>query len=90
MEFDKIHPATSVVNRILNAVEELNAMAPQRMVRPQQPPVVPPTTEEQGQALDQKLQQPIGEMPPADDPQASQAARGVLSGETSLQGLIDG
>lgn len=88
MQFDQIHPATSVLNRIMNLRDELRASRPAKapQAAPQaaaqastQDPLVPDTAIE-GQALDAALQQPAqgASGPVADDMLAGAVADAVI------------
>lgn len=98
IRFPRMHIATSVVNRILNAADELETAADRRNPpataafrrEPPVPAVPDPTIE--GAELDAALRQPPGDMPPLERDPASPTANAiepVLHGGTSLDGLLD-
>lgn len=84
IRFPKMHIATSVVNRILNAADDLEP--PRAAPVPHAPAVPDPTAE--GAAIDRALASPPGPVPPID--QAPGAARELLTGGTALDGIIEG
>lgn len=71
IRFPKHHIATSVVNRILNIADEVEARAPSMPSTPE--PI------QQGQALDAALAQPTPDMPPMGNPDPSQVAGDIVS-----------
>lgn len=83
IRFPKHHIATSVINRIMNVADELeaDAMGRSALVNPSAPPVGGNVLE-QGAALDQALQAPPGETPgleAAPDAGASVAGKPLLA-----------
>jgi len=67
IRFPRLHIAESVVNRILNAADELETRAEARQAAPfaHVPPVPDPSM--QGAALDAALATPPADMPPVSD-----------------------
>lgn len=58
LRFPKMHIADSVVNRILNASDEIEVA-----VAPAMPPSIPADPAEQGAVIDEALQTPVAPMP---------------------------
>ena len=86
IKFPKMHIAESVVNRILNAADDVAPAAPDEM--PMEPAVPVP----QGEALDAALATPPAEMPPLEDNPEGDTANAlepILHGGTALDGLLD-
>lgn len=80
IKFPKMHIADSVVNRIMNAANEIDIQTPISYVPD---PIVPDPTIE-GAQLDLKLEQPVPAVAPNDD-----VISAITEGESSLTGLID-
>lgn len=94
IKFPRMHIATSVVNRILNAADEIERSRPQAAQEPVAAPIAPtvPDPSVEGAALDSALQTQPPAMPPLEDDPASDTANAIepiLHGGTSLDGLLD-
>lgn len=90
IKFPKVHIATSVVNRIMNLRDELNAPPAPKVSRA--PSVPDPTLE--GDALTAKLTEPTPDVGEAsmDGSNSLEAntTEAVISGGEPLQGVLDG
>lgn len=94
IRFPRMHIAQSVMNRILNINDEIEADAqisalPEPAIAPD-----PPDPMMEGAQLDVALQQPVASnLPPPDDGPNGPAVNTLeasLSGGSPLQGLLDG
>lgn len=78
IRFPKMHIATSVVNRIQNAFDGIQAA--------QAIPSVPNVPQMPDSSLiDQKLNAPVGDVPPIDDPNVMEAANNVAAADALTQ-----
>ncbi|MEX2125463.1 MAG: hypothetical protein WD795_16335 [Woeseia sp.] len=94
IKFRTMSVAQSTVNRILNVADEIERSRPQPQPAAAAAPIAPavPDPSAEGDALDQALQTPLGEMPPLEDDPLSDTANAlepILHGGTALDGLID-
>lgn len=86
IRFPKMHIASSVVNRILNAADELESRYPPPVAAPApSTPGVAADTSGQSLALDAAISAPLGELPPLE---ASPDPGGQVSGKPTLSTLL--
>jgi hypothetical protein len=90
IKFPKVHIAASVVNRIMNVRDEIDATAAARA--PREPNVPDPTAE--GEVIDAKLNAPTPDVGEASADGSNSVAANTLeatiAGGKPIQGVLDG
>lgn len=85
IKFPKVHIAQSVVNRILNVRDEVDAHAAAKVSRD---PAVPDPAAA-GAVIDAKLNAPTPDVGDASDPAAAAALEATVTGGKPIEGVLE-